>query len=72
MEDCVPAPSQALPPPPFLFHAKTEVSGEAVVTDTLVLHHDSRGFGMTNVFSHPRYELYTAAGMKLILAQFIP
>lgn len=28
------------PPPPFLFHAKTEVSGEEVVTDMLVLHQD--------------------------------
>ena len=27
---------------------------------------------LTNVFSHPRYELRTAEGMKVILAQFIP
>ena len=32
----------------------------------------TRSFGMTNVFSHPRDELHTAEGMKVILAQFIP
>ena len=31
----------------------------------------TRSFGMTDVFSHSRYELRIAVGMKVILAEFI-
>ena len=32
----------------------------------------TRSFGMTDVLLHSRYELRTAVGMKVILAEFIP